>query len=292
VPTAETVEGFITRNNAILDEINDLLDEATNKTLGQDERGRALGTAGHLACRRLRRLHAEEELWTHLRQERPTVFVDADLTIHRAPAGDQHQAPRVPVSAELLQLFGHPDPDKAEELIGQANRRLREVVQNPTGGIEQLIDEAQENVATLANETCPLVGKKGQQQRLLQLVRRSVGVLATANLTAAAVALQQHSWQAAPELLRHATELLERAGYGTDALPVVSLIAGAAVAIEAGNAARAARSVSRGDRAPRPAPADWRRKRPPDRTHAETKQPGHTKPSRRIGRERPGRDER
>jgi hypothetical protein len=164
--------------------------------------------------------------------------------LHHAPAGVQYQVPQVPVTKELLQRFRHPDPDQAEDDIRRANRLLREVVQDPQEGIERLIDQAKGNVAGLTTETCQLVGRKGNKQQIMRLVRRSAGMLATANLGAAAATLQQHAWQATPELLRHAAEWFEDAGHSIDALPWVSLIAGATVIVEASEAIRSVRSAS------------------------------------------------
>ena len=245
MPTAESVAAFIARNNAFLDKIEDQLDQATNNALGQDERDRALATAGHLACRGLRRLRdAEVELWDPLRQQGPTLFPDENPLADRAPPGGQHQAPRVPVNKELLQRFRHPDPDQAEQDIKQADRLLHDVVLGSADGIERLIDQAKANVAELAEETCQLVDKRADPQLIRRLVRRSAGMLATANLAAAAAALQQHGWQAAPGLLRDAAAWFQHGGRSIDALPWVSLIAGATVVVEAAKTVRLARSVS------------------------------------------------
>jgi hypothetical protein len=244
MPTAASVMEFIIRNNAFAEEIEDLLDEATNDELKRAKKDRALATAGHLACRRLRRLHdAEAELWTPLRQQRPTLVIDDNLVLHHAPAGVPLTAPRVPINKELLQLFRHPDPQDAADIITQANQRLRAVVESPTGGVESLVNEAIQNVEVLATEICALIDKKGKHTWKIRVVRSSLGVFAGANLSAAATTLQQESWEAAPDLLRHVAELLQRAEY-IDVLPLISLTAGAIVVVEAATAVKLARSVT------------------------------------------------
>jgi hypothetical protein len=225
MPALDPVAEFIARNNAVLKKIEELLDEATDTGRPPPERDRALGTAGHLACRTLRRLQrADKELWVPFRRQQPTVFLDHDGLLRRVKTRGPYEAPRAAVTRELLELFCHPQPDDGAERINQTDRLLEQVVQDNGGDLEALITRTKDALAELATETCDLVGKKGQHERRIRLIRTMLSVTALANLGAAAAELQQHAWQAAPGLLHRAAELLQQAGHTLDSLPLLGLV--------------------------------------------------------------------
>lgn len=218
MPAAESVAEFIASNNAVLDRLKELLMTATNQALPRAERVKALGTAGHEACEALKRLYkAEKQLWAPLRQQLPRIY----------------EAPQAPVPQELFELFRHPWPDEAVELVNQSNRLLEEAI----GGLairgNSPVEHAKRSVLELQALTCQLVNAKVPWQRRIQALRTAINMIAMGSLGAAAIELQQRAWQAGPELLRQAYELLRYTGHTIESLPLLGLTAVVAVEVAA-----------------------------------------------------------
>ena len=226
MPTTDPVAAFITRNNAILQEIEDLLTEATNPSHTDAEQSRALGTAGHLACRSLKRLHdADEELWTPIEEQRPRLYQDQDRVLRLSDARGPYEAPKAPVKEELFELFRHPNVDEVADLISRANRVLEQVVRDLSDELGAVILRAKGLVNELRVETCQLEAHKAPRQRRISTIRTAAGVIAMSNLLAAANELQKRAWDVSPEILRHIAELLQHMGHSLGTLPVLGLLA-------------------------------------------------------------------
>jgi hypothetical protein len=184
---SDRVAAFIIRNNAILEEIEDLLDEATNKALRRVVRRRALGTAGHLACRGLRRLHAaDNELWIPLQDQQLKVRWDSNNVAYVVQADIREiAAPRASVSPELLRLFRHPRPDDAADRINQTDRLLEQIVRDPPEDPRSHVERAKKSVSELCDETCALINAKIPAEQFFRVVFSAAGAMAMGSLGAA-----------------------------------------------------------------------------------------------------------
>jgi hypothetical protein len=223
MPASEGVVRFIQRNNALLESIEDLLIAATNEALTIKDRDRSLSSAGHFSCYGLTRLHgADEELWNPLMEQQHKVHWDREhIAIIREPL--DHDAPRAPVTAELLRLFRHPEPDEAAARIKQTDHLLEQTVGALADDPRAFIERAKRSVNELRVETCELIEVRVPQRRRIMALRSAAGVIAMANLSAATAEVHKQAWQVAPEILREATNQLQHLGHSLDSLPLLGL---------------------------------------------------------------------
>jgi hypothetical protein len=267
MPASDSVAQFIARNNATIDGLEELLTTATDQALPAAKRTEALGTAGHKACLALKRLYeADQQLWEPLEQQQPRGYLDADLVLHLVEP-EQYPTPRAPVPPELFELFHHPRPDEANDLIQQANGWLKQAVAGlpkERDVLSKLIEQARRSVDELRVETCQLVNAEAPRQNRIRMIRDTIKAIAMASLGAAAADLQQGAWRVAPDVLHRTAEALQPLDRALDSLPVLWLLAIAALAQTADVAVRTVRASRnrRTDRTTDRRPGDRDRARP------------------------------